>query len=278
MEIIKRTISLEPYMDRRYNSSTYGTITASSFYVNIILVQNHEDGGQFTDAIYIPKNIGLNAPPDYTILANKLIASGVTFPFMNGITPSTSLSALSYDMRVTGLTENDYFDLPNVIITGQTESRAQDSTSYDQNNPFLLNFDTNSQIYLDFQENTIQGVDRVTHLSNPLTYVFGADKNDLNIGTVTQKSGLVFQDFNGNTSATTFSFSAQGWNMTNISLSAITKEEYLFGVTSQPEVQSDLFIDRGITAVLERHLKLSEITNVDELQRYGRGYYTLTVQ
>jgi hypothetical protein len=61
-------------------------------------------------------------------------------------------------------------------------------------------------------------------------------------------------------------------------LSALTKEEYLFGVTSQPEVQSDVFIDRGINSVFEKHLKLSEITNIDELQRYGNGFFNLTVQ
>ena len=60
--------------------------------------------------------------------------------------------------------------------------------------------------------------------------------------------------------------------------SALTKEEYLFGIISKPEVKSDLFIDRGITTIFEKHLKLSEITNINELSRYGRGYFNVTKQ
>lgn len=278
MQTLKRTISLEPYTDRRTSSPTYGTITATSFYINVVLEQNFEDGGQFTNAIYIPKNIGVNAPPDYTILVNKLLASGVTFPFMVGVTPVSAATSLSTLVRVTGLTATDYFNVPNNIITGITQSRIQDSMAYDKTTPLALNFDTNSEVYVDFRGNTINGVDRITYLGNPLIYVFGADKADLNIGTSSQQNGLVFQDPTGTTTSSSFSFHAEGFNMTNLTLSALTKEEYLFGVTSQPEVQSDLFIDRGITAVFEKHLKLSEITNLGELQRYGRGYYNLTTQ
>lgn len=277
MELLKKTISLEPLIDRRDNSPTYGTITATSIYINVNLTQTFEDGGQFTNAIYIPKNIGINVPPDYTILRNKLSASGITFPFMQGITPVSADTVLSYRIRVTGITQSDYFDFPNVIITGATASRLSDNKTYANNNQLVLNFDTNSEVYTDVSGNTVDGVDRVTALGNPIIYVFGADKNDLFIGTINQRAGMVFQDTSGSTKSQ-FSFAAQGFNMTNTVLSALTKEEYLFGVTSQPEVQSDLFIDRGITAVFERHLKLSEITNLAELQRYGKGYYNLTKQ
>ena len=278
MEIVQKVISLEPHIDRRDYSPTYGTLTATSFYVNVLLTQNFEDGGQFTDATYIPINVGISAPPDYTILINKLAASGITFPFMHGITPVTAETTLSHEYRVTGLTESSYYEYPNTIVTGTTESRAKDATTYDKNNKYVLNFDTNSQIYTDFKGNIINGVDRITHMGNPLVYVFGADKNDVAIGTINQQNGIVFQDSTGNTVVSSFSFVGQGYNMTNTSLSAITKEEYLFGIISTPEVKSDIFIDRGITTVFERHLKLSEITNLNELQRYGRGYYNLTKQ
>jgi hypothetical protein len=61
-------------------------------------------------------------------------------------------------------------------------------------------------------------------------------------------------------------------------LSALTKEEYLFGIISPPEVQSDVFIDRGATSVLDMHLRLSEIGNISELTRYGNGFYKLNKQ
>jgi hypothetical protein len=63
-----------------------------------------------------------------------------------------------------------------------------------------------------------------------------------------------------------------------VSLSALTKEEYLFGIISPPEVQSDVFIDRGITTVMDKHLRMSEIKNLGQLSRYGNGFYNLTKQ
>ena len=66
--------------------------------------------------------------------------------------------------------------------------------------------------------------------------------------------------------------------MSNSSLSAITKEEYLFGIIFPPEVKSEVFIERGITSVMDKHLRLSEIKNLNELSRYGNGFYKLNKQ
>ena len=52
-------------------------------------------------------------------------------------------------------------------------------------------------------------------------------------------------------------------------------QEYLFGVIFQPEVKSEVFIERGITSVMDKHLRLSEIKDLNELSRYGNGLYTL---
>ena len=49
MELIKRKIVLEDSTDRNYNSSTWGTVTASTFYINVFLTQNIDDMGLFTD-------------------------------------------------------------------------------------------------------------------------------------------------------------------------------------------------------------------------------------
>ncbi len=77
---------------------------------------------------------------------------------------------------------------------------------------------------------------------------------------------------------TIVNYIGQGWNQTNTSLAAITKEEYLFGIVSRPEVENDVFIDRGQTNVMDLHLRLSEITNMEELVRYGNGYYKINKQ
>jgi hypothetical protein len=253
-------------------------VTATSFYINVMIVQNADDMGMFTDINFLPNYVGNNTPVDYTPLIQKLSASGITFPFMSGITPSFALTGVSVTARVTGTSISDYYNYTNKIITGQTESKVEDVRSYNSLEPYSLNFDTNTEDYINYTGGTVNGVDRVTSLGNPIIYVFGADANDANIGTMDQKNGLVYQDITGTTNNTTVSYIGEGWNQTNVSLSALTKEEYLFGIISKPEVKSDIFIDRGITTIFEKHLKLSEISNLNELMRYGKGYYNIIKQ
>lgn len=278
MQLIKRKILLEESTDRNYNSPTYGTVTATSFYIKVMLLQNMDDMGMFTDVIYLPNFINNNTAVNYSILIDKLSASGITFPFMSGITPSISESGTSISIRVTGKTESDYFNFTNNVITGETESRAEDVRAYSNLQPYELNFDTKTEVYTNFTGGTVNGVDRVTSLGNPFVYTFDADANDSNIGYSGQTNGLLYQDTTGITANTIVSYRNEGWNQTNTSLSAITKEEYLFGIISKPEIKSDVFIDRGITTIFEKHLKMSEITNLDELMRYGKGFYNMVMQ
>ena len=68
---------------------------------------------------------------------------------------------------------------------------------------------------------------------------------------------------------------SEGFNATNVHLSATTKEEYLFGITSSPTVFNDLFIDRGRATVIQSHMQLGEIKNMSELMNYGNGFYKI---
>jgi len=277
MEIIKVKIPLEPTTDRGYNSPTYGQSTATTFYINIMLTQNIDDMAMFTDTYYLPNLPNDYTPVDYSPLAAKLLASGITFPFMFNVLPSTSINE-GYDIRVTGTTRDNYYDYQSILIQGSAEPRIDELKAYDKNEPYKIGFEINSETYINYTGQTINGVSKIISIE-PQVYVFDADKFDpkigstdnLEIGEIGQKNGLLF---NGNT----VSYIGEGWNETNISLSAITKEEYLFGIIYKPEIQNDVFIDRGISVVLEKHLKLSEITNLNELSRYGIGYYNLIKQ
>jgi hypothetical protein len=70
-------------------------------------------------------------------------------------------------------------------------------------------------------------------------------------------------------------YHGQGVNETNSVLSALTIEEYLLHITQPPKVQSDVFIDRGSTDVLQHHLQLGEITTIGDLVNYGNNYYNI---
>jgi len=290
MEVIKRKILLENSIDR-HSHHNWGTITASTFYIKILITQNIDDMGLFTDMEYIPKEKS-STPANYSVLINKLNGLGLSFPFMTNqipyfntlTTPVNLWSVLRFPEKV----ESYYYNYVNSVITGLTESRIEDVRSYDLSTPFKVGFDMNKELYENYEGNNILGVDRIISYGEPKTYVFDAS-DDSDLGTDQQKTGLYFEDFSGNTivtidgvnqrvNKTTVRYIGEGFNQTNISLSALTKEEYLFGKISPPEVQNDVFIDRGINSVLDKHLRLSEIRNIKELENYGNGFYKLKKQ
>ena len=288
MDVIKKKILLESAIDRGNNSPTYGVMTATSFSVNVMLVQNIDDMGIFTDVLYIPRVGASIANPDYTILIDKLTLSGITFPFMSGLTPTYVETDSNYVLRLTGTTPVDYYFYGNEMISGYTESKLNDVKTYITSEPYIVDFDVNSEGYVNYINENVSGVTRVTNISNTVTYVFDADSRDLGIGTKNQRNGLLYIDYTGETRTITqddgedaeiikseFSFIGEGLNETNTSLSAITKEEYLYGIVFTPEVQSDIFIDRGNAIVLEQHLRLSEIRSVNQLERYNNSFYNI---
>lgn len=310
MELIRRQISYEP-ATVRYTGGTvpYGTMTADTFYMKVMLTQRYDDMGMFTDIEFTPKDKeGSNTSPDYTILINKLAGSGFTFPFMLGQQPATPTQPIDERLiRPTNKEVDDYWAYASKI-TGETNSKITLVTSYDKNNKYIAGFDVDKEVYTNYIGNTVNGVSRVTNLGQfanptggtPFTYAIDAE-NDVNIGTSNQSTGILYKELTGVTRTilgytplpfnpqstptknkakkfVTFEYTGEGWNMTNTSLSALTKEEYLFGITQPPEVQSDVFIDRGATTVFEKHLRLSEVESLEHLERYNNGFYRLVKQ
>ena len=289
MEILfKRKILLENSVDRTFNSPTWGEITATTFFVNIVLTQSMDNMGIFTDIEYFPKT-SLSTPPDYTILIEKLSASGLTFPFMTGGIPTMDPLINNETLRIPSKIESDYYNYLNLKISGYTDSKIEDVRSYKATEPFRVGFNTNADEYLNYKGESILGISRVVTMADPRNYVFDS-VDDANLGTDNQVYGLRYLDYTGDTRQVTsngvqstipvtkFDYVGEGWNQINTSLSASTKEEYLFGIISPPEVQSEVFIERGMTSVMDKHLRLSEVNDLGELTRYGNGFYKLNKQ
>jgi hypothetical protein len=290
MELIKRQISLENSTNRANFSSSWGTMTASTFYIDVFLTQNVDDMGLFTDIKYFPNVPVAQSPVDYTILRSKMIQSGYTSPFIFGILPPAFTGITQTDiqtLRFTGNTESSYYAYFNLPITGLTDSKVEDVYSYSQLDRLKVGLDIEAETYINYIGNTINGVSRVSSDGDPVVYVVDTANNNL-LGTNNQTSGILYRDFSGLTRTITyedgesqvipvteFRFIGEGINQTNVSLSALTKEEYLFGIISTPEIKNDVFIDRGVTSVMDMHLRLSEIKNMGELTRYGNGFYTI---
>lgn len=291
MEVLKRQIYLEDSTDRSNNSKDWGKLTATTFYLNVMLTQNMDDMGIFNDMDYIPKTKN-STPPDYTILIDKLNDLGYTFDFMAGSVPQplpTMFGTEKFTLRLPSNSASTYYAFGNLVITGNTDSKLEDVRSYKGTDPYRVNFDVSKETYQNYNNITVIGVDRIKSMQQPRIYVFDTENNP-SLGTNSQVFGLQYKDYTGSTRmvfidgkntsipVTEFRYIGEGWNGTNTSLSALTKEEYLFGIISPPEVESDVFIDRGVTGVMDYHLKLSEIGNLGELSRYGNGYYKLNKQ
>jgi hypothetical protein len=58
----------------------------------------------------------------------------------------------------------------------------------------------------------------------------------------------------------------------------ITRNEHLIGFLDQPQIYSDIFVDRGKQGVMERNLRLGEVDSTGALELYGGGYFNVKKQ
>ena len=61
----------------------------------------------------------------------------------------------------------------------------------------------------------------------------------------------------------------------SINVSPVFKEEYKMGIATNEKVDADIYIDRGINAAFEKHLKLGEVTSLEALTQLGNGYFKI---
>ena len=49
------------------------------------------------------------------------------------------------------------------------------------------------------------------------------------------------------------------------------RKEFEFGISMPQKVNSDIYIDRGISKAFDKHLRLQEIKTMDALEQYQNG-------
>lgn len=238
MEIIKRKILVN---------------LGESIYLKIPLTQKIEDLGMMTD---MPFNEQIN-----------LCSGGLPLNFMNdGVT--------------------SVFYKQGGIVNYASDSKLEVVRSYDSDNPYIENFDIKKEYYVNYNGEGINGVDRVVKINgDEIVYTVDAKRDSL-IGTSGQTTGIQYTDnpeggvvipleLDGDITTTKVQYFAEGWNERNTSTDPQIQEEYLLGIISQPEIKSDVFIDRTTFSVLDKHLRLSEVESLEHLTNYGNGYYNI---
>jgi hypothetical protein len=74
---------------------------------------------------------------------------------------------------------------------------------------------------------------------------------------------------------TVFVVQSSGFTQNDLVAEPIVKDESLIGIVSPPEIQSDVFMERGKNSAMERLQRLGEVNNVEALTRYGYGFFNI---
>lgn len=248
---LKRNI--ENYKSKVENNN-YNSITATTIDVNIFLTQNLDDQGIFTDQPFTPLLPYLTERPTYLGNFNS---------FVYGRFPAAPLSFyINKSDRVEGTSDDS--NLPNVSSYRVNQNTGEPI--------YVNNLDMSGKLDLVFT-----GV--LSQDSESMTYVLNADKNnisDTGVHFVTFLNDYInTEDEDGNIiryRKTDFHSDLQSINENNVSLSAITKQEEYFGLVFKPEVESEVFIDRGVSDIFERHALLGEIKTTNDIDNNRGGF------
>ena len=68
---------------------------------------------------------------------------------------------------------------------------------------------------------------------------------------------------------------SSGFTENNLTQKPITKEEVLLKVIDQPQIQTNVFVERGKLSGLERIERLGEIDNIGDLEKYGYEFFNI---
>ena len=86
-------------------------------------------------------------------------------------------------------------------------------------------------------------------------------------------TGINFYDYADGTSI--FFQESSGFTDSNLTAVPITKLESLLKVMDQPQIQTDVFLERGKNSAYERVQRLGEVDNLGDLLNYGYGFFNV---
>lgn len=78
-----------------------------------------------------------------------------------------------------------------------------------------------------------------------------------------------------NNGLTIFFEPSSGFTEYNLTAVPITKEEVLLKVIDQPQIQTNVFVERGKNSAYERIQRLNEVDNLADMINYGYGFYNV---
>lgn len=169
------------------------------------------------------------------------------------------------------------------IFTGDSNTNIDDFYSYNYTTvPFTITGYTQSSIndleqygpkYMLAEGKFKPGI-QVTGTSNTVGTYWGPDPSETYVAYTID--GVDYYDYPDGT--TLYVIQSSGFTQDDLILSALTKNEALINVIDQPEIQSNIFIERGKMSALEYIERLGEVDNVGDLTKYGYGFFKVEKQ
>ena len=176
---------------------------------------------------------------------------------------SWSATPITYDYNFTGDSNtdiNDYYSYNYTSvpfpITGLTLSSVND----------LAQFGPKTSLYDGKFKLGVQ----VTGTTGAIGTFWGPDPN--NLYTAYTINGMTYLDYEDYTVYVTDSY---GLVPGDIVLSALTKNEALLNVIDQPEIITNVYVERGKYTPLENIQRIGEVDNVGDLEKYGYKYFNI---
>jgi hypothetical protein len=200
----------------------------------------------------------ITTPFDDVIISNP--NGTATFTPAGGNWTGTSFN---YDYIFSGDSNtdiNDFFSYNYTtipfLISGYTESTINDLAQYGpKDNLYGGKFKLGIQI---------------TGTTGSVGTVWGPDPNGLYTAyTINQIDYFDYEDF------TLFMVYSSGFTQNDLIMTGLTKNEALINVIDQPEVQTNVFIERGKNSALEYIERIGEVDNVGDLEKYGYGFFNV---
>ena len=263
-----------PYDVYVYNTSgdlTVSFLSFSSFYVN------WGDGSPTEQISNQPLlHNYINTPDTYTISFSGVNSWGTTVIQKEIFVPVTGVTTPNLEGTVTFTPQSgNWSGIPttyNFNFTGDSQNNypSQVSSTY-TNVPFSISGYTTSKLTDLKRYGPTKYTIGYQFIKNNQVYGQVDDIND-NYTEYTI-NGIKYYDFpNGKTLYFVFS---SGFTQDNITLSAITKNERLLDFVMDPEVQSNVYIERGKYSAFEPLQRLGEVDNIGDLVKYGYNYYKI---
>jgi len=165
------------------------------------------------------------------------------------------------------------------IFSGDSNTDINDFFSYNYTTiPFLVSGNTESTINDLAQYGPISSLYggkfkigiQVTGTTGSVGTVWGPDPDGLYTAyTINQIDYFDYENF------TIFMVYSSGFTQDNIIMTGLTKNEALINVIDQPEVQTNVFVERGKNSALEYIERIGEVDNVGDLEKYGYGFFNV---